>query len=419
MASFREVLFKKNFFSLWASQIISEFGDRLNQMALLALVYSKSPGSVVAVAKLFFFIVVPVFVIGPLAGVYVDRWDRKRVMIIADLFRGLLVLVIPVFIALDMMVPIYIAVFLMFSATRFFLPSKLAIIPSIVPEDKLMVANSLSNSTRMIATVVGFAAAGFIVKWVGHIWGFYLDSVSYFISAALLAVITPKERLKAVREELHMTREIIGESIRKNVWGEIVEGFGHMVKKDRMKVVTSVLFLLMAGAGSIFCVVIVFIQEAFGSVTKDLGMFGIFLGAGLFLGTVVYGKAGNNWPKIRTMLAGFVMSGAFITLFALYAGADPTFIIGGVLIALVGAAAAPIFTCSNTLIHTIVPDDMHGKVFSSVEAVMHLAFLVFMFLTAFLSRHIANRDILLASGIIFAVIGLAGLGITRVGGTKD
>jgi len=419
MASFREVLFKKNFFSLWASQIISEFGDRLNQMALLALIYSKSPGSVVAVSKLFFFIVVPVFVIGPLAGVYVDRWDRKRVMIIADLFRGVLVLTIPVFIALDMMVPIYIAVFLMFSATRFFLPSKLAIIPSIVPEDKLMVANSLSNTTRMIATILGFAAAGFIVKWIGHIWGFYLDSVSYFISAVLIAVITPKERLKDVREELHMTREIIGRSIRKNVWGELVEGFGHMVKKDRMKVVTSVLFLLMAGTGSIFCVIIVFIQEAFGSVTRDLGLLGVFLGAGLFLGTVVYGKAGHNWPRIRTMLACFVLSGVFISLFALYAGADPTFIAGGALIALVGAAAAPILTCSNTLIHTIVPDDMRGKVFSSVEAVMHLAFLVFMFLTAFLSRYTSNRNILLTSGMVFTVIGLVGLGVARANGTRD
>ena len=135
---FREVLFKKNFFSLWLGQIVSEFGDRLNQMALIALVYSKSPGSVIALANLLFFIVIPVFVIGPFAGVYVDRWDRKKVMVIADIVRGILVFTIPIFIWLDFMVPIYVIVFLMFSATRFFLPSKLAFIPEIVPEEKYL-----------------------------------------------------------------------------------------------------------------------------------------------------------------------------------------------------------------------------------------------------------------------------------------
>ncbi|MFH1394659.1 MAG: MFS transporter, partial [Candidatus Omnitrophota bacterium] len=165
MIHFRDVLFKKNFFSLWLGQIISEFGDRLNQMALIALVYSKSPGSVIALAKVLFFVVVPVFVIGPVAGVYVDRWDRKKVMIISDVLRGVLVLTIPVFVYFKLMIPVYIAVFFIFSATRFFLPSKMALIPAIVSKEKLLVANSLSNTTRMLATILGFAAAGFIVKW--------------------------------------------------------------------------------------------------------------------------------------------------------------------------------------------------------------------------------------------------------------
>jgi len=145
MIGFREVLFKKNFFSLWTGQIISEFGDRLNQMALIALVYSKSPNSVMALAKLLFFIIIPVFVIGPVAGVYVDRWDRKKVMIISDLLRGVLVLTVPVFVYFNLMAPVYFMVFIIFSASRFFIPSKMAFIPEIVSKEKLLVANSLSN----------------------------------------------------------------------------------------------------------------------------------------------------------------------------------------------------------------------------------------------------------------------------------
>ncbi len=359
-------------------------------------------------ANLLFFIVIPVFVIGPVAGVYVDRWDRKRVMIISDIIRGLLVLAVPVFVRLDLMWPVYIIVFLIFSATRFFLPSKLALIPTIVAKDDLVVANSLSNTTRMIATILGFALAGFIVKWIGYMWGFYLDSMSYFISAGFIAIITPKRKLVNVREEIQMTGEIISRSIRRNVWGEIVEGIGHMMGKSKMRVVTSSLFLLMAGAGSIFCIIIVFIQQAFGSITEDLGLLGVFLGAGLFLGTIVYGKYGQKMSKIRAIFVCFGLSGVAISLFALYSSRDPVFLVGGLLIMLVGAAVAPILTCTNVLIHTLVPDEVRGRIFSSMEAVMHLAFIVFMFMTAYLSKHVSNLTILLASGTMFIIIGFTG-----------
>jgi len=408
MVRFRDVLFKKNFFSLWSGQIVSEFGDRLNQMALIALVYSKQPGSVMAMAKLLFFIVIPVFVIGPVAGVYVDRWDRKRVMIIADIARGVFVLIIPLFVYLNMMPVVYILVFLIFSATRFFLPSKMAFIPAIVSKEKLMVANSLSNTTRMIATILGFGLAGLIIKWIGHMWGFYLDGLSYFISAGFIALITPKEKLKDVREEIKMTKEIIGKSIRKNLWSEIIEGVRHMFKKDKMKVVTSTLFLLMAGAGSVFCVVIVFIQKAFGSITGDLGILGVFLGAGLFLGTLLYGKFGQNFSKIRAMFISFALCGITINLFSIYASGQPRLYVGGLLIALVGMAVAPIFICANTLIHILVPDEVRGRIFSSMEALIHLSFLIFMLLTAYLSKYIPALTILIASGIICIVVGVVG-----------
>lgn len=408
MAQFRKVLLTRNFFSLWLGQIISEFGDRLNQMALIALVYSKSPGSVMALANLLFFIVVPVFVIGPVAGVYVDRWDRKKIMIIADVTRGLLVLLVPLFIFLDMSAPIYIIVFLMFSATRFFLPSKMAFIPDIVAKEDLLVANSLSNTTRMIATVVGFALAGFIVNWVGHVWGFYLDSVSYFVSAVLIGVITTKKVRINVKEDLRHTKEIVEKAIRKHLWHEMIEGFGYMVKKDKMKIVTSTLFVLMAGTGSIFCVIIVFVQQVFGTVTQDLGILGVFLGAGLFAGTVLYGKYGQKLSKIRTMFACFAACGIAVDIFAFYAIRNPGFIVGGLLIMLVGMAAAPILTCANTLIHILIPQELRGRVFSSMEVVVHVAFIVFMFFTAYISKYISNFSILMISGGCFIATGILG-----------
>ena len=334
-------------------------------------------------------------------------------MILSDIIRGILVLTIPLFVYLNMMVPVYIVVFLIFSATRFFLPSKLAFIPNIVPKDKLIIANSLSNTTRMIATILGFALAGFIVSGIGHTWGFYLDGASYFVSASLIGLIIPKKRFQDVKKEMMITKELIGRSIRKDIWRDIVEGLGHMVKKDKMKIVTSTLFLLMAGAGSVFCIIIVFVQEAFGSVTKDLGILGVFLGVGLFIGTILYGKTGHKFSKIRTMFLCFSVCGVFISVFAVYTSNDPALLLGGVLMMLVGAAVAPIFTCANTLIHMLVPDEVRGRIFSSMEAVIHLAFLLFMFITAWLSRYLPNVTILLISGVVFALAGICGLIFVR------
>ena len=404
---FREVLFKKNFFSLWLGQIVSEFGDRLNQMALIALVYSKSPGSVIALANLLFFIVIPVFVIGPFAGVYVDRWDRKKVMVIADIVRGILVFTIPIFIWLDFMVPIYVIVFLMFSATRFFLPSKLAFIPEIVPEEKLLVANSLTNTTRMLAVIFGFAIAGFIVKWVGHMWGFYIDGISFFLSAGLIATISPNKKILK-KEDIQKTKEIIEKSLRKNVWKEIVEGFHYIIKNEKMVIVTSALFVIMAGTGSVFCIIIVFIQNTFGSITSDLGIMGVFLGIGLFAGTVFYGKLGQTWSKLRTMFISFGLCGVTLGWFAVYMSGIPDFITGAVLMVFIGATVAPILTCTNTLIHILVPDEVRGRIFSSMEAIMHLAFLVFMFFTASLAKVISGYQILLISSLSFALISIGG-----------
>lgn len=406
--TFREVLFKKDFFCLWSGQIISEFGDRLNQMALIALVYAKYPGSVVALARLIIFIIIPVFIIGPVAGVYVDRWDRKRVMIISDIFRSVAAIGIPIFVYMDMMVPVYIMVFLIFSATRFFLPSKMALIPLIVKKEKLLVANLLSNTTRMIATVTGFAAAGFLVQLVGHMWGFYINSASYLVSAFLIGFITPKGALKNIRGGLHATRQIVERSLRESILSDLAEGFKHLFKKNDMKIVTGMLFILMGGMGSIFCVIIVFIQDSFGTVTRDLGIFGIFLAVGLFIGTVLYGKCAGGFSKIRTMFWSLALTGTGMALFTVIAEEGVGLAVTGLVIIALGAAASPLLTCAQTLVHMLVPDEARGRIFSSIEAVIHLAFIIMMLLTAHLSKYVSNFSILLASSIVFFILGSGG-----------
>lgn len=377
-------------------------------MALIALVYSKSPGSVMAMANLIFFIAIPVFVVGPVAGVCADRWDRKRIMVASDLIRGVLVLMIPVFIFLDIMIPVYVLVFLIFSGTRFFLPSKMALIPDIVPKERLLLANSLTNTTRMIAAMMGFAIAGVLVQRLGYMWGFYINGMSYFISAVLISLITPKRKTVDIKEDIHMTREVIECAIRKNIFKEVAEGYKIMFRSPGMKTVTSGLFLTMAGAGSVFCVILVFIQESFGTGTETLGVLGVFMGAGLFLGTIVHGRACQRMSKTKAMFGGIALCGVFLSAFAVIGSEGGSFYPGAAMLFLTGVSAAPIFTSANYLIHVSVPDGTRGRIFSAMELVVHTSFLVFTAIAALLSLRITNFNLIFYGGLIFAMAGAAG-----------
>src|SRR3989338_2475914 len=226
MAHVRELLKDRNFLLLWLAQIISNFGDRLDQMALIGLVYLRTPGSTIELAKILSFTIIPVFIIGPIAGIYVDRWNRKTTMITCDLIRGGMVLLLPLIIRYSTsMVPIYIVVFIIFSVTRFFLPSKLSIIPDIVNKDKLLLANSLSSTTMMIATIVSFGFSGLIVEAFGPQAGFYIDSISYFISAALVFFVIVK-----LRENIESARASVKFAgiVRKTIIGDIKEGLVYL-----------------------------------------------------------------------------------------------------------------------------------------------------------------------------------------------
>src|SRR5882672_8892300 len=106
----------RGFFRFWLAQLISQFGDRVHQMALVGLIAMRNPGSAFELAKLLAFTIIPVFLIGPIAGVYVDRWSRRSTLFICDFIRGLLVLSIAFyFMNLPSIIPLYGMVFCIFA----------------------------------------------------------------------------------------------------------------------------------------------------------------------------------------------------------------------------------------------------------------------------------------------------------------
>lgn len=379
-------------------------------MALVALVYKKSPGSSVELAKLLFFVMIPVFIIGPIAGVYVDRWDKRRVMIMADVLRGFLVLSIPFFILhFSNFLPVYILVFLIFSVTRFFLPSKMAIIPDVVPHNMLLMANTLSDTTRMVSAFVALGIAGIIVDKIGAVNSLYVNAASYFISAIFIYNMAVKNIAGGFKDDMLRAGEALKRAIKKSVWSEIKEGVRFISSHKDMKFVVRTFFLLMAGLGAVSCVIIVFIQETFGSATRDLSLLLMILGSGCFISAVLYGRFGQGIKKEAMILLGLCLAGLFIIAFALTAYFVSYFLLSAAAMFLIGMAVGPIIVSLNTMVHESIPQAKRGRTFSSLEAVIHLAFLVFMFVAALFAEKIGKLWVLTLCGAFLFLWAAAGL----------
>jgi MFS transporter, DHA3 family, macrolide efflux protein len=409
MSRFRKVLKSRNFFLLWIGQIISQLGDRLDQMALIAFVYQRTPGSTIEIAKILSFTIIPVFIIGPLAGVYVDRWDRRRTMFVCDFLRSFLVLLIPMFLFYSRsLAPIYLIIFLVFSISRFFVPAKLSIIPELVEKGDLLIANSLVNTTGMIAAILGFGASGVLVEWLGAKSGFYLDSLSFLVSGTCIFFIVKKARITAAATIKGMGKEMLS-LIRKSVFQEIKEGLVYFIKQKEIRFTSGIIFALWSALGSVYVVIIVFVQKTLRSATKDLGLLIMFLGIGLFAGSLVYGRFGARLSHYKTIFFSLFVSGLMLAGFALGLHQYPVFKTAAVLSFVLGACIAPIMIASNTIIHEVSANEMLGKTFSSMEIVMHLGFLIFMLLSSILAEKFSHLWILVTVGALVSLLGLVNL----------
>jgi MFS family permease len=407
MSKFTKILKNRNFSLLWISQIISQLGDRLSQMALIGLVYLKAPGSTIQIAKILSFTIIPVFIIGPIAGAYVDRWDRRRIMYTCDFLRTLSVLTIPLFLFYSKnFFWIYLIIFFTFSAGRFFIPAKLSIIPELVDRQDLLIANSLVNTTGMIAAVLGFGISGVIVQLLGAKTGFYLDGLTFFISGVLIFLIS--KRTTATISLKEVSKEIIA-VIKKSILEDIKDGILYCLKNKGIRFTAGIIFLLWSALGAVYVVIIVFVQKTLHSATKDLGFLIVFLGIGLFLGSIIYGRFGQRLSHYKIIFASLILSGIMLVVFSLVLSNYPVFVIAAFLSVLLGLVISPIMIASNTIIHNTSANHMMGKIFSSLEIVIHLGFVSSMFLSSILAERLSHEVILITVGCIIASLGMINL----------
>ena len=185
----------RNFSLMWSGQLVSTMGTALTSLAASIYVF-RLTSSAWSVGLMLMATAAPSLLVGLFAGVFVDRYDRKKIMIAADLIRGVLVVLIPVLAPLSI-AWLYVIVALTSAIGQFFDPAYESVLPEVASEEELAAANSLIAISSFGSTAIGFAASGLIASAANISWAFYLDAVSFAFSATCIYLMrflhTPAE----------------------------------------------------------------------------------------------------------------------------------------------------------------------------------------------------------------------------------
>lgn len=388
-SSYIDLLKIRNFLLLWTGQAVSYMGDQIHYIAIMGLLLYEYNVSTVEVGTLLVSLTAPSLIIGPLAGVYVDRWSRKKVMIFSDIIRGALVCLIPFTTGLWQ---IYVIMFLVSSVSRFFFPAYSSTVPNVVPREQLLVANSLSQTTFNISLVVGPAAGALLIGVTGYTVAFFINGLTFFFSALMIARIHLLEERKVVKGGA------------KEVFSQMKEGLTLIRRTRPVLFVVSVFSGIMLFIGGINVLLLVFIRDVLGMRIMHLGVLSGFQGAGMIVGALAVGVVGGRFQKRTLMLIGTFFVGIFLAVF----GMNLYIVVSYGLMLLIGASVSVLNVPATTLLQEVIPDEIRGRVFG-VQGTLIQAFSIFSIgWESAVAALIGAQTMIIMVGLFCAGIGVLG-----------
>ena len=432
----------RNFVALWLGQTVSFIGDYFYFLAIPIMV-ERLTGSALQVGLAVIASALPMLLLGPVAGVFVDRWDRKRTMIISDLLRALLVLLCLLVRTPDQVWIYYVVAFLMSCVSRFFFPAQNAALPLIVPDkDELLTANGLMQIVQTAGLLVGPALAGFSIGLWGPQVAFLADSATYLVSAVAITTMTipsfaggPTESggpTKSGDARTTVGRQATGGQLAA-VWSEMREGVVYLFGNRTMVGILLCLAVVQLGIGAIQVIWVPFMQRTFGLGAEGLGAVDTAQGLGMALGGVALGFAAGRFRKKDMAAWSIVFIGGMIALMGLAPAFSLVDLIPGLeveaamaemtvgqrllhmplaLLAyslLLGIALVPAQSALMTMMQLAVPDVKRGRVGSALNALTTAAGLISMAAAAAAGEVVELRKIYVVAGLITSAAGLVGL----------
>jgi DHA3 family macrolide efflux protein-like MFS transporter len=394
--TFIQVLGKRPFFALWLARFISSIGDWLALLPLFSLIAFQRHGSASQTSMVMVSFGIPVILLGPVAGAFVDRSNLKRTLIICDLVCAVLAALLAFSGQLYQM---YILMAGLSAASCFFLPAQTAALPLIVTQNELLVANSLSVQTSQLNQIFAPALVGFAVAWLGEKNCFYLDAASFVISALLVSTIRIQ---RAPGHELAATR---------SMWADLKDG----LKFIACHPVARVLVLTIAianGAVAIFeALFAVYVRDFLGAGSRMFGSVTSALGFGTILGALLVGRYAQKVPRPRIINAGFLVQAVSILVLALWSKPATTLAasIG------LGAGAAFVFLSAQTFALEEVPQEMLGRVTSTATSVFAVVQLAVFGGSGFLAASLGLRKLFFIAVAVLVLTAIVARALIRKG----
>ncbi len=411
IAPYFKILTKRNFSLLWSGQITSQFGDKLSQLALVSLVgFMFKDSSSLGLAVIFSMTIVPVILFSPVTGVYVDRWDKRKTMYICEFSRGLLILLIPFLLLRAAYFPlICLIIFVSSTLGRFFIPAKMAFIPQLTEKNEIFIANTLVSVTATTAAVFGIGMGGVIVDSLGLRAAFYIDALTFFASAIFIFFIARVEKKYfSPNDIVGLGRDVV-QNIKKSFLKELTDGIKYILATDETKYAFRTFLFLFSYFGAISTVYIRYIQNTLGASSqqvKEVAFIGIFLGAGIFIGSLVYGRFAHKVSIKKVIDYSSFSASLFLLFFVIWIKYYPFTLHAIILSILWGILLSPIFIGVNSLIHNTTEKALLGRIFGSLEFIAHLGFLVAMFIASFLADLLSPFTIITSIGIIGSIFSI-------------
>ncbi len=389
-----------NFLALWFSQVFSQIADKVYLVLIITLLSQKLFADGMEISPLVTGVMVaftmPAILFGSLAGVFIDRWSKKAVLIASNLLRGGLILIIPLTITtlgggIKSYSALLMITFLVSTLTQFFAPAEQSAITLVVEREQLLAANSVYATTVMGALILGFAvgkpALDLADRWLGT-WGEeILVGGCYALAGLILVILSTRER-EHDQVEFHL-------------WRDLQEGIDYVKTQP---IVQGALVQLVTTYSVIaaLTVLAVEIAEILPQLRSD--DFGYLLSVssiGIALAAGILGRFGRLLPYPRSILVGTIGMAVALSLLTIQTTklAPTLSIIGGI-----GICAGLCVIPMQTIIQEKTPEELRGKVFGLQNNLVNIALSLPLALAGFASSSFGLQPVLLGLGG-FALIG--------------
>jgi MFS family permease len=392
---------QRNFALLWWGQLISALGDWGLFVALPFYVYDRT-GSTLATGGMFIAQTVPGVLFGSLAGVFVDRWDRKRTMIVADVARALLLLPLlliahaPAWVWL-----VYPAGFGERLISLFFFPAKDALLPRLAPQRHLMAANALNAVSDNLARLMGPPIGGALLGLAGLGMVVLVDSTSYLLSSVMIGLIALSTD-RAVERRVQTARP---PSRWADLWHEWLAGLRLVRRDPGIMALFLVNGIVMLGEGIPNVLLVVFIKDVLHGGGLEFGWLMTVRGLASIVGGLIAGYASKRLAPPRLIVLGAVATG--MVLLATFNSATLPIVL--IWFALSGVAWIPYAVSLKTLLQSGVADRFRGRVFGAFDTTSALLLLGGAGLASVLGEVLGIVLMLNVFGALYLVAGVVAL----------